>query len=665
MSRAAKLPVVDPRVSIEPPALRCGVVVKRDSSVAPSLVRLVAALTLFLSACTGGGGTPEPSPSSSPVSRGGTLHVATGTGLVYELDPQKAYDATEWELFRCCLLRTLLSYNGRPTDEGGGELRPDLAIEVPEVSADGLTWTFHIRTDLYYAPPLADTEIVAGDFVRALEREANEGSYAFYYSVIDGLAAYGAGHAGSIVGLETPDEHTLVVRLTRPSGDLGYLFTMPATAPIPPDPNRPHAALGIAAGHDDGYGPFLVASGPYMLQGSEQLDFSATPSEQAPAAGLVLPVLNERGGVKEPGLLALVSNPSWDPASDRLRPAFVDRIDVALGPSPQSAAEEVAGGRLDLYLDGTVPHEQLADYRGDPERADLIETGQPNYTVFATINPAIPPFDDVHVRRALSYAIDKAALVEKANEAHGLTWPAFEPATHVAPDGSQAALLSSYDPYPYDPSAASSEMVASRYDDDGDGVCDATACRSVRTITLTTQFPDSGIRLIVKDAGAIGIHLAVRRLTGDLFFPDGEDSPGALPPEKGTVLAFGDNWAADFPSASQFGELLFDSRRLPPDCCNRWLLGASAVQLKGWGFSVTSVPDVDTHLANCIPRAGDSGLDCWVRFDQYLMQEVVPLVPLFSPLYEFVLSPRVAAFSIDQWTALPALDHIALASGHD
>jgi hypothetical protein len=45
------------------------------------------------------------------------------------------------------------------------------------------------------------------------------------------------------------------------------------------------------------------------------------------------------------------------------------------------------------------------------------------------------------------------------------------------------------------------------------------------------------------------------------------------------------------------------------------------------------------------------------------MQRVIPLVPLFSPLYEFVLSPRVVSFSIDHWTALPALDHIALAPG--
>ena len=159
--------------------------------------------------------------------------------------------------------------------------------------------------------------------MRALEREANEGSYDFYYSVIDGFAAYGAGQAESIVGLETPDEHRLVVRLTRATGDLGYLFTLPATAPIPPVPSRPHAVLGVAAGHDDGYGPFLVASGPYMLEGSEQLDFSDMPSEQAPAAGFSPPRAHrgrrrEGAGFARPGEQPLMGS-GHRPAPTRLR----------------------------------------------------------------------------------------------------------------------------------------------------------------------------------------------------------------------------------------------------------------------------------------------------------------------------------------------------------
>jgi ABC-type oligopeptide transport system substrate-binding subunit len=54
---------------------------------------------------------------------------------------------------RCCLLRTLLSYQGAPTSQGGATLRPDLAASMPTVSDDGLTWTFRIRQGLQYAPP--------------------------------------------------------------------------------------------------------------------------------------------------------------------------------------------------------------------------------------------------------------------------------------------------------------------------------------------------------------------------------------------------------------------------------------------------------------------------------------------------------------------------------
>ena len=68
--------------------------------------------------------------------RGGTLRAAIPdidlyvypvkklpASFDYFLDPQRLNDASSWELFRCCLLRTLLSYNGR-TDVGGGHRAP-------------------------------------------------------------------------------------------------------------------------------------------------------------------------------------------------------------------------------------------------------------------------------------------------------------------------------------------------------------------------------------------------------------------------------------------------------------------------------------------------------------------------------------------------------------
>ena len=119
---------------------------------------------------------------------------------------------------------------------GGGVVEPDLASADPEVSADGLTWTFSIQPGLHYAPPVEEVEITAQDFVRAMEREAtpsaNVGGYPFYYSVIDGFDEFASGEADEISGMKAVDDHTLEITVTRPTGDLGYRLAMPAAAPM-------------------------------------------------------------------------------------------------------------------------------------------------------------------------------------------------------------------------------------------------------------------------------------------------------------------------------------------------------------------------------------------------------------------------------------------------
>ena len=83
-------------------------------------------------ACTSGDGSEPDQPGSPDTTpRGGN---ASGRGAddgspgYVHLDPQRYYWGSAWELFRCCLLRTLYSYNGKPTEEGVPELRPDLAV---------------------------------------------------------------------------------------------------------------------------------------------------------------------------------------------------------------------------------------------------------------------------------------------------------------------------------------------------------------------------------------------------------------------------------------------------------------------------------------------------------------------------------------------------------
>lgn len=621
---------------------------------------VVCALALVLiGSCTGGDGEPSPTPKAPRLRPGGTLRVAfptipastLTTGVA--LDPQRDYFFDSWAVFRCCLLRTLLSHNGRSTEEGGAELRPDLASALPEVSADALTWTFRIKPGVHYGPPFQDTEIVAADFVRALEREADPEveaatlGYAFYYSAIEGFDDFAAGKADSIAGLEVPDPHTLVVHLVEPAGDLGNRFSMPATAPIPE---------GAAGGHEKDYGRFLVSSGPYMLEGSEQLDFSAAAEAQEPASGYT-PAKS----------ITLVRNPSWRRSADALRPAYPDRIEVSLGGTIEEWAPKVDAGTIDMQLFPgpplQAPPDQIQAYQEDPERRDQLFVNTRDFIRYIPINVAVPPFDDVHVRRALNYAIDKAALRDlRGGEVAG------EIAGHIALNSLENNLLVDYDPYATEGSRgdltkAKDEMRQSTYDRNQDGMCDVPACRDIYTPTFpsTPVIPipwDKLARSIRSDLAAIGIELDVQ-VKEDLAQAQSEP----LDPTRRVPISIGLAWGKDYLNASNFFEPLFAQASLGNG--NASLVGASPDQLREWGYEVESVPSIDAKITQCKAAVGVAQFQCWAEADQFLMETVVPWVPYIEESRIVIVSDRVASYSFDQFSNMPAFDRIALKAGTD
>ena len=84
----------------------------------------------------------------------------------------------------------------------------------------------------------------------------------------------------------------------------------------------------------------------------------------------------------------------------------------------------------------------LADkIRADP-RLGRVEVNSRDFLRAISMNVAVPPFDDIHVRRAVNYILDKRALIE----AHGgdLTGRVL---THYVPDSLENDALSAYDPY--------------------------------------------------------------------------------------------------------------------------------------------------------------------------------------------------------------------------
>ena len=91
------------------------------------------------------------------------------------------------------------------------------------------------------------------------------------------------------------------------------------------------------------------------------------------------------------------------------------------------------------------------------------------------------------------------------------------------------------------------------------------------------------------------------------------------------------------------------------------LIGATAAELQGWGYSVHSVPNVQDRIDACLPLVGDPQRSCWTSLDQYMMEKVVAVLPFVSETYDEIVPARLASYSFDQSLCAPALDRIAIA----
>ena len=609
-------------------------------------------------ACTADTATIAPAPSRGPV--GGTLRLGMTNPSLWGMDPLNEWNVSTWELFRCCLVRTMMSY-----DVGGGspDLRPvpDLAAAPPEISSDGLTWTFRLREGIRYAPPLDDVEITSGDFVRAITRAAHSldptaPELPSYLDMIEGYDAYVDDEATSIVGLQTPDAHTLRITTTRLDSALLYMLALPITAPIPPHPTEPDAPFGVASGYPDeharpngganSYGPVQVASGPYMFEGAGEVDLTLPPSERTPPSGFTLwgveIVSPEEIDVTSDGAITLVRNPSWRPEDDPLRAALADRIELVGGP-PEDLFSLMETGELDIVFDSDPPAGMLRDYQEDPALRPLIQSPVGSLAlIFAAFNVATPPFDDVAVRRAVAYAMDRTGLAEMYA---GPT----RVAQHFGPDVFEASMLASWSSIPGagghgDMTAAREEMRASRYAT-GDR-CTDPACDGVRIVMRAAMEP--GVPAFRKALLELGIDAEIE------LPPEPPGPYDCLAPEAPVAMCVGTGWSPDFSSAAQYLGAFFSSDGALP----MTRLGATPSELRRWGYEVTRVPSLDDQIERCEQELGAGQAACWARLDQYVVTQLVPAVPMgyFATLR--LSSPAIGPVPWDEVHLQPALERI-------
>jgi peptide/nickel transport system substrate-binding protein len=599
---------------------------------------LMSAVALVVAGC--GGSSKDDGGSGGTggaVTKGGTLRLATTDfGFTNAFDPTGEYLGLAWGYYDNLLTRGLVGYKHRPNADGN-VIIADIAEELPSPSADGLTWTFKIKKGIKFAPPV-NREITSKDIVYAFERIGTKSlaaQYGFYFDPIVGLQDFRDGKAKTISGIETPDDSTITFKLTEPTGDFLYRLAMPAAKPMP----KEVAGCFTKAGE---YGRNLVSSGPYMFEGSDKID--------ATSCKTIKPV----SGFDPAKNITWVRNPNYDPATDsaEARSANVDKITVDINTNLQDIFDKIERGELDGSPD-TPPSEVIAKYAQDDNLKKNLKVFSGDRTWYITMNLTRPPFDDVHIRKAANFAIDKASIQQARGGATDGTV-----ATHIVPNALyNDKFPADYDPYPFDVNKAKEEVKLSKYDANKDGVCDAAACKDIFFVSRN-QPPWTKYNPIIKEnLGAIGLDLNTREL------PTGTAYTTIQTVEKQVPIAANAGWGKDFADASTFFGPLFGSATIiPTGNSNYALVGLTAAKAKELkiDYPAGGVPSLDADTKACNPLLDQARIDCWIALDKKVMEEIVPWVPYSFANSVEIQGPAMSQYEFDQNAGEMAFAHIAV-----
>jgi peptide/nickel transport system substrate-binding protein len=308
--------------------------------------------------------------------RGGTLTAVALEGAP-DLDPARI-DSVSGTMVSRAVHRT--PYGFRPDRKGAQD---DLAEGTPEISDDSRRVKITIRDDVDFSAPVG-REVTAHDVAYGIARgflpSVASSSAQLYFGDIEGAESFLSPDAPLPPGLHTPDDETLEIRLTAPTGRLvAEALTLPLAAPVPQEYAAQFDRLPRST-----YGRHQVFTGPYRIK--------AGPGGLLPAPGA--------------GRIDLERNPVWDSETD-FREAFADRIVVEQASNAGVMSRRVLAGTGAVNMDRPSGPDLLRALR---TRRDQVELPLSGGITFVALNNRVPPFDDLQVRRAVSAATDQRAL---------------------------------------------------------------------------------------------------------------------------------------------------------------------------------------------------------------------------------------------------------------
>jgi ABC-type transport system substrate-binding protein len=424
---------------------------------------------------------------------GGTF-IFSASSNIHTLDPHFAYDTLSTAACR-------LLYDGLLDYDYEGQMIPGLAAELPAVSDQGRVFRFTLRDGIkFHNGREVTAEDISWSMHRLLSERIGSPGYPFFKSIV-GAPAYHAGEVDHIEGIVVVDDRTIEFRLDEADQTFLNALAMPFAYPLA----REHVeeleqAEGVTAvGRNPiGTGPFAFA----RWERGVQVEFDRFEEYWAPRA--------------RAEHMIFLENIQADVASARFRNGDVD---IVYRPSKVNR----------LFLRES---EAWAPYRAEAPSPALYALG---------LNCELPPFDNVHVRRAVAYAIDRSKF-ERLDPGRAIA------ATQVLPP-----MLPPHDPnlptrQVFDLDRAREEMRLAGFPD---GLSEPVMLwvRGESEVRVAQFFQ--------QDLKEIGIEIELKMVSFATYLKE------TGKPRVAQAAFTG--WHQDFPDPSNFMDILFHSRSIHPE----------------------------------------------------------------------------------------------------
>ena len=401
------------------------------------------------------------------------------------LDPALVTDGTSY-----AIVIELFSGLVKLTGESDDPIAMDLA-ESYSVSNEGKTYKFVLKDDLKFSD---GSPLTASDFKWSWERaalpETESPIVDEFLGDIIGVQAIIDGEATTAEGIEVIDDHTLQVTIDAPKP----YFIAKLTYPIAFVVNADNVTSGGENWTDD-----PVGTGPFVLKSYS---------------------IGER--------MILSKNPNyWGD------PAYLDEVHMLLAGGSAMAMYE--NDEIDITGIGLADLERVTDPEEELSK-DVVEVPPSFSTSYIGFNVEEAPFDDVHFRRALNFAVDKQLV------ANAVFSDLVRPATGVIPPGF-VGFNPDLEGLAFDEEKAKEELAKSQYADP------ETRPRIVITLPGTGGSPSLTTEVVADMwRRTLEVDVEIQQVEWATFLQD---------LHRNRLQAFSLAWQADYPDPHTFVDVLF------------------------------------------------------------------------------------------------------------